>query len=192
MANGGDPRRWLVRPTNVLALIGMIGLVGLAFLVVADVLSRFLFAIPVRATENVIEVTIPIVVACCLPSGLVHGQDVAIRFLGGWVGRMAEDWLELFAMLATLVFYIVLTWQVGIYANELAADNRLTAIVRLPMSPFWWGTTALLVFAIVAQALVIAARIRAYGTGGFRHFEPDSVLAAGVLDAPASPGRDSR
>ena len=191
MIEGVDTRRRLVRPTTVLALIGMIGLVGLAGLVVADVLSRFLFSIPIRATENVIEVTVPIIVACCLPSGLVHGQDVAIRFLGTWLGRMADDWLELFAMLTTLVFYLVLTWQVGIYANELAAGNRLTAIVRLPMSPFWWATTALLVFAIVAQIIVIWARVRTYGTGRFRHLEPDSVLAAGALDAPASPRREA-
>jgi TRAP-type C4-dicarboxylate transport system permease small subunit len=162
----------------------MIGLVGLALLTVADVLLRWLFSIPIRATDNVIEVTIPIIVACCLPSGLVHGQDVAIRFLGGWLGRMADDWLELFAMVTTLIFYVAFTWQVGIYAAELAAGGRLTAIVRLPMSPFWWVTTVLLGLCIIAQIIVILARIRAYGTGSFRHLEPESVLAVGALEAP--------
>jgi TRAP-type C4-dicarboxylate transport system permease small subunit len=182
-------RRPSLRPfTRVLAFIGMTGLMGLALLIVAEVLSRWLFNAPIRS-ENIIDVVTPIVVACSLPMGLLHGQDVAIQFLGKWLGRAAEDVLEILAMLTTLVFYVLLTWQVFVYAGELAAGNRVTEILKIPMAPWWYATATLLGLCAMVQAVVLAARIQAWGTGRFRHLEVETVTGDMAARDPAGPRR---
>jgi TRAP-type C4-dicarboxylate transport system permease small subunit len=160
---------------RLLAFVGMAGLAVLAVLTCADVVSRWWFNAPLRALDNLIDVVVPIVVACSLPSGLLHGQDVAIQFLGKWLGRVAEDVLEIFAMLTTLIFYGLLTWQVFVYAGELAATGRVTEIVKMPMAPWWYATATLLGLCAVVQATVFAARLRGVGSGRFRHLEIETV-----------------
>lgn len=175
MAIGRDPRLSLRPLARVLAFVGMAGLVVIALIMCADVLARWWFRTPIRVLDNLIDVGAPIVIACSLPSGLLHGQDVAIQFLGKWLGRAAEDVLEIMAMLVTLIFYCLLTWQVFVYANELHAGGRVTEIVKMPMAPWWWATATLLGFCAVAQAAVLTARVRAYGTGRFAHLEVETV-----------------
>jgi TRAP-type C4-dicarboxylate transport system permease small subunit len=185
MAVPGDPRVGLYPLTRGLALVGMAGLVGLSLLTGADVLSRWWFNAPIRGMENVIDVVVPIVIACSLPSGLLHGQDVAIQFLGKWLGRRWDDALELSAMTLTLIFYCVLSWQVLVYANELAAGGRVTEIIRIPMAPWWWATSALLALCAVVQAVVLAARLRHYGRDGFAHLPFETVTTDMVITSSA-------
>jgi TRAP-type transport system small permease protein len=175
-AHGGDPRSSLFPYTRWLALVGMAGLLGLALLTCAEVLSRWLANAPIRGLENVIDVVVPIVVACALPSGLLHGQDVAIQFLGKLLGRRCTDVLELAAAALALAFYCLLAWQVFVYAGELAAGGRVTEIIKLPMAPWWWATSGLLAFCAIVQAAVLTARWRHFGTGRFVHlgFESSS------------------
>jgi TRAP-type C4-dicarboxylate transport system permease small subunit len=184
----GDPRLSLRPFTRVLAFIGMTGLMGLALLTVAEVLSRWLFNAPIR-TENIIDVVVPIVVACSLPLGLLHGQDVAIQFLGKWLGRAADDILEICAMSTTLAFYVLLTWQVFVYAGELAAGNRVTEILKIPMAPWWYTTAALLGLCAIVQAVVLIARVQAWSTGRFRHLEVEAVTGEMAARDPAAPRR---
>ena len=166
----------------------MLGLIGLAVLTVAEVLSRWWFNAPIRGSENIFDVVAPIVIACSLPSGLLHGQDVAIQFLGKWLGRFADDVLEIFAMLTTLVFYCLLTWQVFVYASELAAGGRVTEIIKMPMAPWWYATATLLGLCAFVQAVVFVSRVRAFGTGRFRHLEIESVTDE-MVAGPSTPPR---
>jgi TRAP-type C4-dicarboxylate transport system permease small subunit len=140
--------------------------------------------------ENVIDVVVPIVIACSLPSGLLHGQDVAIQFLGKALGRRWDDALELSAMALTLAFYCVLSWQVLVYANELAAGGRVTEIIRIPLAPWWWATSALLALCAVVQAVVLVARLRQFGRGGFAHLPFETVTTDMVITSSAP--RDRR
>lgn len=190
MAAPGDPRPSLYPLTRVLALIGMSGLVGLSLLTGADVLSRWWFNAPIRGMENVIDLVVPIVIACSLPSGLLHGQDVAIQFLGKALGRRWDDALELSAMLITLLFYCLLCWQVFVYAGELAAGGRVTEIIKIPMAPWWWATSGLLGLCAVVQAVVLAARLRHYGKGGFEHLPFETVTTDMVATSSAPSDRN--
>lgn len=176
MATRRDPRLSLYPLTRALALIGMTLLVGLGTLQTAEVLSRWWFNAPIRGSENIVDILIPIVIACSMPSGLLHGQDVAIQFLGKWLGRKWDDALEIFGMLFTLVFYVLLSWQVLVFASELAAGGRVTEIIKIPLAPWWYATGALLGLCAVVHAVVLVARVQQYGKGPpFEHLPFEQV-----------------
>jgi hypothetical protein len=92
-------------------------------------------------------------------------------------------------MLITLIFYGLLGWQVFVYANELTADGRVTEIIKIPMAPWWWATSALLGLCTVVQAVVLVARLRSYGKGGFEHLRFETVTTEMVTTSAAPDDR---
>ena len=166
-----DPRLSLRPVARVLAFIGMAGLIGLALIICADVLSRWWFRLPIRAVENLIDVIIPIVIACWLPSGLLHGQDVAIRFLGQWLGRTAEE--------ATTPDAVRQLHTSGVRVVMLTGDSRTTAEAVAKKL----GIDEVLAEVLPEQKVEAVRRLRAEG-------RVVAMAGDGVNDAPALAAAD--
>lgn len=157
----------LVRPdgpldhvTRWVALIGLIGLLGITLVIVADVILRGLFNRPIEGLEDIAKFTFAIVVASCFPAGLIQGHNVAIRFLGKGLGDKPTTWLETFAAFCTLVFFLLLAWQFAVFTLDEMAHNRYTQTLQLPTPPFWWVVTGIIAITVPIQLVVLALWIK--------------------------------
>ena len=174
-----DRGAWLDRLTRRVAFIGLIGLLLVAIATMVDVLLRFLFNSPIEGYEDVTQLLFAIIVAACFPAGLLQGRNITIRFLGKALGPRAELWLEALGAAVTFVFFVLVTWQIAVFAADEMANDRYTQTLELRTGPWWWLITAIIVMCVPVQMMVaLVATVRAVtgrvpqGTDGKLGSEP--------------------
>lgn len=152
--------RHIKTASRVLALIGLFGLLLLATMTTLDVLFRWLLRMPIHGVNDVSSVVMAVVIASCIPANLAFKQNIAVEVLGTlggpWFGRS----LAAVASLFTLVFIVLMAWQFVPYTHGLMVSGNRTWVLGWPTWPWWLAATALLISAVIAQALVTLVDIR--------------------------------
>ena len=162
----------LDRLTSFVAIIGFGGLVILAFLIFYDGIARWLWLPRLFGMNDYGEAIYPLVIASCFPAALLRSTNVSITFAGKALGRIWNGWLEAFAALVTLGFFIVIVWQFTYFTDRLGF--RMTRTAVLPLEPFWWGATAIMALCVPVQAWVAA--IKFYCAVSGRGIAPDDEV----------------
>src|SRR6185437_14721581 len=145
-----------VLATRPVASIGVAGMLLGAAATVLDVLLRWFFNSPLPALNVVIAMLFAVAITATLPAGLANKVNLRIDLLTRFMTRRLGLWLDAIGGLFLLAFFVVLTWQIDIYGNQLAAQGRATVMLGLPEAPFVYGMTALLAIACLVQLIVMA------------------------------------
>jgi len=146
--------RWSREFSKWLALVGLIGLVVLAMLTIADVMMRWLFSDPVDGISDLYRLLVALVVASFFPSSFAERGHISINFLSAVLSRIGRKWLAVFASLVTLAFTCVLGWQFILYCMEVYEAGETTWLMGLSVTPWWIGVTVLLLLCIPIQLIV--------------------------------------
>jgi len=147
-------QRLTERLAHALALVGFTGLLILATMVVVDISLRGLFDYPLQGVNDVAAVVMAVVVSACIPNSLLARQNISVEVLGNLLGGRAHHAINLFASLAVLLFFVLLTWQFIPYAASITARGEQTWVLKLPVGPWWWVATAFFAVAVLAQTMV--------------------------------------
>ena len=142
-----------------IAVVGVLALLVIAALTLADVLLRWIANAPIRGLNDILMVSAPVVIAACFPLVIARRENIAIRMLGGAVGVRAGLWLDVFGSLALLAFVTLVGWQLIVYTVELGRASRTTWQLLIPVAPFWTIATSLVLLCIPAQAAALASDI---------------------------------
>ena len=148
--------RLTVAATRALSVVGLIALMGLAAMTLADGLLRWLLNRPIEGVRDLGGLAIAIAIASCLPVVLSERGNIAIR-LGASVHPLLGRVLDALAALAVAAILAAVAWQIWIYAAKLGHARETTFVLQIPVAPFWYGVDVILWFAVVVQ-LVVAAR----------------------------------
>lgn len=158
--------------TRALSAIGLIALLILAGLTLADGLMRWLANQPIEGVRDVGSLAIAVAVACCLPIGLAEKSNITIRLAESALGpRMRWPIAQFLDVVAALVVGIVIAamcWQFFVYAGKIAHANETTWVLKIPRAPFWYAVTAILAVAVLVQMIVIAVEIARFRDRTFR------------------------
>lgn len=138
-----------------LALVGLVGLVVLAMLTIADVMMRWLFSDPVDGISDLYRLLVAIVVASYFPSAFAERGHIAIEFLNAIMPRAGRKALGVFASLVTLAFTCILGWQFILYCLEIHEAGETTWLLGISITPWWMTVTALLLLCIPVQLIVL-------------------------------------
>jgi TRAP-type C4-dicarboxylate transport system permease small subunit len=147
------------RITRWITVVGFTILIIVALVTMADVLLRWLFNAPLEGLEDINRYTFAVVIATCLPAGLIQGHNVTIRFLGSALGRRGSLWLEVLGALATLVFFGLMAWRFVVFARDEWVVGRYTLTLEMATAPWWWAVAVLLALAVAVQCLLSIVRI---------------------------------
>jgi TRAP-type C4-dicarboxylate transport system permease small subunit len=145
--------RLTLNATRALSVVGLIGLMGLASMTLADGLMRWLANRPIEGVRDLGALVIAVAIACCLPVALVERGNIAIR-LGKLVSPLLGRVLDAFASVAVCAILAVAAWQLWIYAEKMARAKETTFVLQIPVAPFWMGVDAILWFAVLVQTVV--------------------------------------
>lgn len=147
-----------VRKTSeIIALVGLSCLLIQAIMVVLDVLLRLILNSPIFGIEDINQLLITIILASFFPILLIDSKNITIDFLGQLLGTKIKVWLDVIGQLITLLLFILVVWQLAIFAIEV--KNQHTLILQIPIAPFWWLTTGLMAFCIPAQLVVTTLKM---------------------------------
>ncbi len=190
-----DRGAWPDRLTRRVAFFGLLGLLSVSFAIMADVLLRWLFLAPIMGFEEVASLLYAVVVSTCFPAGLIQGHNITIRFLGKGLGPRSELWLETFGAILTLIFFVMIAWQMVDVAYDEMIHGRTTLTIHMSTAPWWWVVAAVMAICVPVQLMVATITFLRAATGRIpetaQHAEvPDFLQGLGIdMDALRS-GRE--
>jgi tripartite ATP-independent transporter DctM subunit len=177
----GRAEKWCARWTQPLAFIGVIGMLIAAGATVLDVLLRWLFNSPLPALNEVIAMTFCVAVSATIPSGIATNVNLKVDILARWTtGRLAA-WLDAFGGVMLLIFFSLLTWQIEVYAGQLAEQGRGTVMLGLPQAPFVYGAALLIGIGCLVQVVMAAGAIERAFTHVSKYSAQKSPIAMTVF-----------
>ena len=142
------------------ALCGIVGLVALALMTIADVLMRWLFNEPIDGVADVGPLIVAITVSATFPFAVAGRYHIRITFLGNLMDRTRAAWLNAFATIVTTGFFILFAWQFILHTINVDARGETTWVLRWPVAPWWAVVTLFLVLCAVLQIIVLFAQLR--------------------------------
>lgn len=142
--------------TRFLSVIGLIGLMILAAMTLADGMMRWLANSPIEGVRDLGAITIALAVSCSLPMVLIERGNITIRIVETAISERAGRVLNVIAALLVGVVLTAMAWQFQLYASKMARAHETTWVLQIPVAPFWYGVDAILWCAVVVQAVVVA------------------------------------
>lgn len=148
--------KWIDKLTQSIALVGFFGLFIMGLLIFYDGAARYLGVPRISGFPDYGEVIFPLVIASCFPAGLFRQTNVTVRILGKVSGNKINSWLETFASLVTLIFFSILAWELVKLTLQYGEAHRITRTIGIPLAPWWWFTTAIMLVCVPIQAIVFS------------------------------------
>ena len=139
--------------TRALSVIGLIALMGLATMTLADGLMRWIANRPIEGVRDLGGLAIAVAVACCLPVVMVERGNITIR-LGSIVHPIMGRVLDAMSAMLVCAVLAAAAWQFWLYASKMARAHETTFVLQIPIAPFWFGVDAILWVAVLVQAIV--------------------------------------
>lgn len=143
---------WISR---LIAAVGLFALLGLALMVMAEVLSRWLLGTAFQGSHDIMQLALPVIVAATFPAAMIRRQHITITFLGGRLGNTAAHYLDLLGNFVLFAVMAVITWQLSIYSMDVTRLGESSWILNVPLAPTWWVTASLFGVATLCQAVIL-------------------------------------
>jgi TRAP-type C4-dicarboxylate transport system permease small subunit len=141
--------------TRLLSALGLLALMVLACLTLANGLSRWAANAPIAGVVDVGGLAIAIAVSCCMPVALMERGHISFRVAAALSPRLGHA-LDVLAAVAVLVVLLLMALEFRAYAASLVQSGETTYVLKLPVAPFWYAVDAILWIAVAVQAIVVA------------------------------------
>ena len=157
----------IIRWSQVVSLIGLIGLLILAAMTVAEALLRWLLDFPILGIPDVSSLVITVAVASCFPLVFAERRNITVRLVGNLLGQRISMVLEAFGYLVSIGIFCLMVWQLWIFTGEVAASHETTVVVRLPIAPWYRAATLLVALCVPVQVVVFCSQLKSalFGEG---------------------------
>ncbi|HEX9463478.1 MAG TPA: TRAP transporter small permease subunit [Alphaproteobacteria bacterium] len=139
--------------TRVLSVVGLVALMGLATMTLADGLMRWIANQPIEGVRDLGGLAIAVAIACCIPVVMIERGNITIRLAGSLSAGFGRVLDALAAVLVDVVLG-VMAWQIWLYAAKMARAHETTFVLQIPVAPFWFGVDMILWSAVAVQAIV--------------------------------------
>jgi len=144
-----------LRATRALSVGGLIALMFLAVMTLADGLLRWLANKPIEGVRDVGALAIALAVSCCIPVGLMERGNITIRVAAAVFGAAAGRFLDALAAVIVEALVAIMAWEFTMLAGKLAKAGETTWLLKIPVAPFWYGVAVILWCAVLVQAIVV-------------------------------------
>src|SRR5258708_29341766 len=124
--------------TRVLSVVGLVALMGLATVTLADGLMRWLANQPIEGVRDLGGLAIAVAIACCIPVVMIERGNITIRLAGSLSAGFGRVLDALAAVLVDVVLG-VMAWQIWPYAAKMARPRATTFLLQSPVAPVWLG-----------------------------------------------------
>ena len=149
-----------VLATRRVAFLGVALMLLIALGTLADVLMRWLFNHPITGFDEVVEMGMAVAVSATFPACAAIKGNLTIDILAERLGGRLAARLECFGSFVLLVLYVLLAWQVAVFAHDLHDQGAATIYLGWSTAPFIAAVAAFLALAAMAQFVAFAQSVR--------------------------------
>jgi len=143
-----------LRAAQVLAVLGLLVLIGFAGATLLDGLLRSVANHPIELVDDIGSYVVAGAVAACFPLAQLRHANITIEILGIALGPRVRQALRAFAAVLVAATMVAIARQLVIYAAHEASGGDTSVMLGIPTSPFWYVVAAMFVIAAAAQLLV--------------------------------------
>ena len=139
---------------RVLVRVGMWAIVIMMTVVSLNVLGRAFFRFPIFGTVEIVELAGVIFVSCILGYTQFQRENITVNALVDALPPRLQAITNCFTQFLNLVIVAALVWTGSVRALEMLRVGEITAIFRIPQSPFrfvWVFGCLVLLAVLVAQ-----------------------------------------
>lgn len=156
--------RAVARPV---AVAGVLGMLGIAVLMVIGILLRWAGYGGVPAMNEIVSMMFAVAVAATFPAATAQRAHLKIDLLGVLIGPSLRRWLDVVGSAVLLIFLALLAREVQNYGLRLIASGRTTPILGWSTGHFMLAVCALIwMSAAVQLSMMLADLGRALAPSG--------------------------
>ena len=141
---------------RVLAIVGLLILLGYAFMNLADGALRSLAGHPINAVRDLGGLVAAVAVACCMPLAFLERSNITVRLCGQLFGQRVSHILDAIAAVVVTVVMGATAWRVFLHAFKLGMAHETTFMLFVPVAPFWFTVAATMLMTCLVQGLIAA------------------------------------
>ena len=144
-------------------LLGWMSAAPLALILLltfADVLMRYLFAMPVRGSSEMIQFAMALTIFAALPVVTRQREHIVVGIISDLVRGRVRMVKLLFCDGLSLLALGLMTWRLGIQAFEYIDSKSATIVLRLEMAPLAFLMCAFSLVTCVVVALQMVQTLR--------------------------------
>ena len=146
--------------TRALAALGLLALLLLASMTLADGLARWLLNAPIEGVRDAGSLVIAVAITSLFPVGLAERGHISIRMAESVFGRSAANFLDAAAAVVVALVMCLMCWQFFVYAGKVAQANETTWILKWPRAPFWYAVSWILAVGAAVQIVIALADVQ--------------------------------
>jgi TRAP-type C4-dicarboxylate transport system permease small subunit len=140
--------------SHVILGLGMLSLIGLVIVSVADVFLRRFFNAPLRGAAELTQVSLSVVVFGSLAYCAMRNAHVAVDVITARFRQGAQRVLRIGTHFLSIVILGIISWQLFTYAAKMQEVGKMTVMLEISVYPFVFAAavgTALLGLVFLVQ-----------------------------------------
>ena len=146
---------WGVALTRRIAFGGVLAMLIIATVSIADVILRAVANSPIVGLNEITEVFFAVAIAACFPAGLTQRIHITVDLLANRYGPQLTAWLKFAGSVTLFWMFTLLAWRLADIAAELTEAQYTSTILEIPTWPFIWIVAGLVALGAIFQIIVI-------------------------------------
>ena len=120
---------------RILRILGGACLAGMMFLTCADVVLRA-FGRPIFGSVDIVQFLAVIALACAMPYTHQQKGHVGVELLVLRLSPRRQAVTDAVTHIISVILFGIVSWQMWLYARELALKGEVSMTIQLPVYPF--------------------------------------------------------
>jgi TRAP-type C4-dicarboxylate transport system permease small subunit len=119
--------------------VGLAAFVFMMLLTTVDVIGAKLFLKPVPGSLDLMMIAQLIAMGFALSASYLGNRHVQVEFFVPLMPKKAQRITAFGVQTLVLALFLIMTWQLFVYGQDLKMYNEVSATVRIPLYPFTYA-----------------------------------------------------
>ncbi|MBN2062378.1 MAG: TRAP transporter small permease [Deltaproteobacteria bacterium] len=149
----GRLKRFNQNFSAVVEWVGMVAFIFMMLLTTIDVIGAKVFQKPVPGSLDVMMLAQLVSMSFALGASLIANRHVAVEFFVPLMPESFQKISNFFVCCLMFFLFIIMGWQLFMYASELRVSGEVSPTIRIQLYPFVYGAS----FAFIPACLIALA-----------------------------------
>ncbi len=129
---------------------GLAAFLLMMLLTTVDVIGAKLFLRPVDGSLDLMMILQLLAMSLTLGTSYITGRHVQVEFFTPLLPKLVQRINRCFIQSLMLLLFIVMTWQLFVYGNDLKLYSEVSSTIRIPLYPFTYAAAVAFIPACLA------------------------------------------